>query len=107
MFVAADTSAAMQDVVKNANYGVHLGLVIAAIVNVVNVMKDAAMFLWRKLDRGDHATVYAAFIPTLSNPTYFFSISEDQFKMTFTSVAATSACGGLIQTKCCPSGRSW
>ena len=58
LFVAADASAAqLQGLAKGINYGVHLGLVIAAIVNVINIGVESVRFVGRKLGRVHQATV--------------------------------------------------
>ena len=58
LFVAADSSAAqLQALAKGINYGVHLGLVIAAIVNVVNIVVESARFIGRRFSQAHQATV--------------------------------------------------
>ncbi len=58
LFVAADSSAAqLQALAKGINTGVHLGLVIAAVVNVVNIGVESVRFIGRKLGRVHQATV--------------------------------------------------
>ncbi len=49
LFVAADLSAAQwQPVAKIANHGVHLGMAIAAIANIVKIVREAARLIWQK-----------------------------------------------------------
>jgi hypothetical protein len=58
LFVPADASAAqLQALAKGINYGVHLGPVIAAIVNVVNIGVESVRFVGRKLARVHQTTV--------------------------------------------------
>lgn len=58
LFVPADASAAqLQALAKGINTGVHLGLVIAAIVNVVNIGVESVRFMGRRLGRVHQATV--------------------------------------------------
>jgi hypothetical protein len=58
LFVAADSSAAqLQALAKGINTGVHLGLVIAAVVNDVNIGVESARFSGRRLGRVHQATV--------------------------------------------------
>jgi hypothetical protein len=50
LFVAAEANAAeFQPVAKIINSGVHLGLIIAAIMNIVNVVRGLARLIWQKL----------------------------------------------------------
>ena len=58
LFVAADSSAAqLQGLAKGINYGVHMGLMIAAVVNVVNIGVESVRFIGRRLGRVHQATV--------------------------------------------------
>jgi hypothetical protein len=58
LFVPADASAArLQALAKGINTGVHLGLVIAAIVNVVNIGVESVRLVGRKLAHVHRATV--------------------------------------------------
>ena len=58
LFVAADSSAAqLQGLAKGINYGVHVGLMIAAVVNVVNIGVESVRFIGRRLGRVHQATV--------------------------------------------------
>lgn len=58
LFVAADSSKPqLQALAKGANYGVHLGMVIAAVVNVVNIGIESARFVGRRLGCVHQATV--------------------------------------------------
>lgn len=58
LFVAADTSAAaLQALARNINYGSHLGVIIAAIVNIINIVKEAARFIGQRFSHAHHATV--------------------------------------------------
>ena len=58
LFVATDPSTPqMQSLAKNINYGVNLGLVVAAIVNVINVVKESVRLISRRLGRVHQATV--------------------------------------------------
>jgi hypothetical protein len=56
--VATDPSTPqMQSLAKNINYGVNLGLVVATIVNVINVVKESVRLISRRLGRVHQATV--------------------------------------------------
>jgi len=58
LFVAADASSLQfQTLAKTINFGLHIGLVVAVIVNIVTIGKDAVMFVWRKLDQANGAVV--------------------------------------------------
>ncbi len=58
LFVAASASAAqLQALAKNINYGVHLGLLITAVVNVINVVKESVRLIGQRLGRIHQATV--------------------------------------------------
>ncbi len=58
LFVAADTNAPqLQSLAKGINYGVRLGLVIAAIVNAVNIGVETVRLIGRRLGRVHQATV--------------------------------------------------
>ena len=58
LFLPADASAAqLQALAKGINYGVHLGLVIAAIVNIVNIGVESVRLVGRKLAHVHQATV--------------------------------------------------
>jgi hypothetical protein len=57
LLVAASSAAQLQGLAKGINYGVHLGLVIAAVVNVVNIGVESARFIGRRLGRVHQATV--------------------------------------------------
>jgi hypothetical protein len=58
LFVPADASAAqLQALAKGINTGVHLGLVIAAIVNAVNIVVESARLIGRRLGLLHQATV--------------------------------------------------
>jgi len=58
LFMAADANAPqLQSLAKGINYGVHLGLVIAAIVTVVNIGVEAVRFIGPRLGRVHQATV--------------------------------------------------
>jgi uncharacterized membrane protein len=58
LFVAADSiTPQLQALAKGTNYGVHLGLVIAAIVSVVNIGIESVRFVGRRLGRVHQATV--------------------------------------------------
>jgi hypothetical protein len=54
--VASDRSAAqLQPLVNRINYGIHLGLLIAAIVNVVNIVKEAMPLIGCSFGRASQA----------------------------------------------------
>lgn len=58
LFVAADPSSSeFQTLAKTINFGLHIGLVVAVIVNVVIIGRDAVMFVWRRLDQANGAFV--------------------------------------------------
>ncbi len=58
LFVAADSiTPQLQALAKGTNYGVHLGLGIAAIVNVVNIGIESVRFVGRRLGSVHQATV--------------------------------------------------
>ena len=58
LFVPADSNAAqLQALAKGINSGVHLGLVIAAVVNVVNIGVESARLIGRRLGLLHQATV--------------------------------------------------
>jgi hypothetical protein len=58
VFVAADPNAPeLQELVKSVNYGIHIGLMIAAIVNVINIGKEAIRLIGRSLGRASQASV--------------------------------------------------
>lgn len=58
LYGAADASAAqLHSLAKGINYSVDLGLVIAAIVHVINIGVESARFVGRKLARVHRATV--------------------------------------------------
>lgn len=58
LFVAADpTSDQFQTLAKTINFGLHIGLFVAVIVNIINVAKEAITFLWRKADQTYSAAV--------------------------------------------------
>ncbi|MGC2186296.1 MAG: hypothetical protein WA637_23710, partial [Terriglobales bacterium] len=58
LYGAADASAAqLRSLAKGINYSVHPGLVIAAIVHVINIGVESARFVGRKLARVHQATV--------------------------------------------------
>ena len=57
-FVAADpASEQFQTLAKTINFGLHIGLTVAVIVNIFNVAKEGVLFLWRKVDQTHHAAV--------------------------------------------------
>ena len=57
-FVAADpNSEQFVTLAKTVNFGLHIGLTVAAIFNVFNVAKEAVLFLWRNVDQTHHAAV--------------------------------------------------
>ena len=39
------------------NFGLHIGLTVAVIVNIFNVAKEGVLFLWRKVDQTHHTAV--------------------------------------------------
>ncbi|MGH9543987.1 MAG: HAAS signaling domain-containing protein [Terriglobales bacterium] len=58
LFVAADPRAAqLQPLTKGINYGAHLGLLIAAIVAVINIVMESGRLIGRRLNRVHQATV--------------------------------------------------
>jgi hypothetical protein len=58
LFVAADSSAAhLQSLAKGINYGLRLCLVIAAVVNVINIGVESVRLIGRKLGAVHQATV--------------------------------------------------
>ena len=58
LFLAADTSTLqLQALAKNINYWVHVGLMIAAVVNVVNVVKETVLLIGHRLGRVHQAAV--------------------------------------------------
>ena len=58
IFVAADASSVQfQALAKTINFGLHIALVVAVIVNVVTMGRDAVMFVWRWLERTDRMVV--------------------------------------------------
>ena len=58
LFVAADPSSLeFQTLAKTTNFGLHMGLVVAVIVNVVMMGRDAVMFVWRRLNHANGAVV--------------------------------------------------
>jgi hypothetical protein len=58
LFVASNPSSAeSQSLVKAINYGLHLALFIAAIVNVVNIVKEAVRLIGWRFGRAHHASV--------------------------------------------------
>ena len=58
LFVATDASAPpLQSLARNINYGVRLGLVVTAIVNVINVVRESARLIGARLGRVHQATV--------------------------------------------------
>ena len=58
LFVPADSSAAqLQALAKSITSGLHLGLMIAAVVNVVNIGVESVRFIGRRLGRVHQATV--------------------------------------------------
>jgi hypothetical protein len=58
LFLPADASASqMQALAKGINTGVHLGLVTAAVVNVVNIGVESVRLVGRKLAQVHQATV--------------------------------------------------
>jgi hypothetical protein len=58
LFVASDPDTPqLQALAKNLSLGVHIGLIVALIVNVFNVVKESVRFLGRRLGRVHQATV--------------------------------------------------
>ncbi len=58
VFVAADPNAPeLQELVKSVNYGIHIGLMIAAIVNVINIGKEGIRLIGRSFGRASQARV--------------------------------------------------
>ena len=58
LFVASDPSSAeSQSLVKTINYALHMGLLIAAIVNVVNIVKEAIRLIGWRFGRAHQASV--------------------------------------------------
>jgi hypothetical protein len=58
LFVASDPSTPqLQALAKNLSLGVHIGLIVALLVNVFNVVKGAARFIGRRLGRVHQAAV--------------------------------------------------
>jgi len=58
VFVASDPSALQsQELVKSINYGIHIGLMIAAIVNVINIGKEAMRLIGWSFGRASQASV--------------------------------------------------
>jgi len=58
LFVASDPSSAeSQSLVKTINYALHMGLLIAAIVNVVNIVKEAIRLIGWSFGRSHQAKV--------------------------------------------------
>ena len=58
LFVAASASASqLQALAKSINYGAHLGLLITAVVNVINVVKESVRLIGQRLGRIHQATV--------------------------------------------------
>ena len=58
LFVAADASTPqLQALAKNINYGVHLGVIVAAIANIVNVVRESVRLIGSRLGRLHQATV--------------------------------------------------
>ena len=57
-FIAADlNSEQFVALAKTVNFGLHIGLTVAVIVNIFNVAKEGVLFLWRKVDQTHHAVV--------------------------------------------------
>ncbi len=58
LFVASDASASqLQLVAKNINYGVHLGLLVTAIVNVITIVRETVRLVGLRLAHVPQATV--------------------------------------------------
>jgi hypothetical protein len=58
LFVAADSSTPqLQSLAKNISLGVHIGVVLAAIMNVFNVVRESVRLIGRRLGRVRQATV--------------------------------------------------
>jgi hypothetical protein len=58
LFAAADSSTAqVQALAKSINYGVRLGLVVAAIVNVINIVRETVRLMGQRFGRVHQATV--------------------------------------------------
>jgi len=58
VFVASDSSALqLQELVKSINYGIHIGLMTAAIVNVINIGKEAMRLIGWSFGRASQASV--------------------------------------------------
>jgi hypothetical protein len=58
LFVARDPSAPQQQVLaRNLSLGIHVGLILAVIMNVFNVVKESVRFIGSKLGRVHQATV--------------------------------------------------
>lgn len=57
LFVASNQTAPLQSLARNINYGVRLGLVVAAIVNVIYVVRESARLIGARLGRVHQATV--------------------------------------------------
>ena len=58
LFVASDPNTPqLQALAKNLNLGVHIGLIVALIVNVYNVVKESARLIGTRLGRVHQATV--------------------------------------------------
>jgi len=56
--VAADPSTPqLQSLAKNISLGVHIGVVLAAIMNVFNVVRESVRLIGRRLGRVHQATV--------------------------------------------------
>jgi hypothetical protein len=56
LFVAADPNQ-IQPVVNHINFGLHLGLVVAVIATVINLLRDAVRLIRERLGRGQEAAV--------------------------------------------------
>lgn len=58
LFAAADSSTVqVQSLAKSINYSVRLGLVVAAIVNVINIVRETVRLMGQRFGRVHQATV--------------------------------------------------
>jgi hypothetical protein len=57
LFVPAEAAPQLLVLVKNINYGIHLGLLVFAVVNVVNIVREAIRLIGGRLGHVHQATV--------------------------------------------------